>query len=105
MLHFVGRVDEYVIEVAHDEVVDIRPPPGGDETVEGRRCIRHSEGHNPVFEFALASSKSRHVLIAFLDVNEMVGFPEVEPGKDASSVHTTWHFRDQWKGVSILYSS
>ena len=103
MLLFVGRVDEYVIEVAHGEVVDIRPQAVVDVTLEGGRCICQSERHDPVFELAVAGSKCRLVLVAFFDADEMVGIPEVQPVEDPSSAHPIKHFRDQWNGVSIFY--
>ena len=102
-LLFVGRVDEYVIEVAHSELVNIRPQAVGDVTLEGHRGIRQSEGHNPVFALAVTGSKCRLALIAFLDADEMLGIPEVEPGENLSTAHMSKHFRDQWKGVSIFY--
>ena len=46
MLLFVSRVDEYVIEVGHGEVVDIRPQAVVDVALEGGQCVHQSEGHN-----------------------------------------------------------
>ena len=92
MLLFVGRVDEYVIEVAHSEVIDIRPQTVIDVTMEGHRGIRQSEGHNTGFKLVVAGSKCRPVLVAFLDADEMLGILEVKPGENPSSAHTIKQF-------------
>jgi len=103
MLLFVGRVDECVIEVAHGEVVDIRPQAVVVVALKAGRCICQSEGHHLVFELAVAGSKCHLVPVALFDADEMVGIPEVQPGEDRSTAHTIKHFRDQWKGELIFH--
>jgi hypothetical protein len=61
-------------------VVDIRPQEVVDVGLEGGRCIRQSEGHNLVFELAVAGSECRLVLNIFFDADKLVGVPGVQPG-------------------------
>jgi len=100
---FIGRVDQYIIEVPHGEVINKMPQAVVNVTMDVRRGIRQCEEHNPVLELAVTGSKCHLVLVAFLDAHEMVSIPELGPGKNPHSAHTIRHFRDQRNAVSVVY--
>jgi hypothetical protein len=86
-----SRVDEYVIEVTHREVVEVRQQTIVLVSLERGRRIRQAKRYNSVFELTVPGSECSLVLIAFFDPNKMVGDPQIQFGKDTSFSQSVEH--------------
>ena len=72
------RVDEYVVEVHQYTNIEQVTEDVIHEALESSRCVGESKRHYAPFEGAVASPESHLPFVALLDLDQMVGVPEVD---------------------------
>ena len=103
MLLLIGRVDEYVLEVAYCEVVNVWPHAIIDVRLESSRCVCYAERHDLVFELAVTCSESRFVFIVFLDPDEVISPTEVRLHKYPGLAHAVKDISNYHEGITIFH--
>jgi hypothetical protein len=92
VLLLIGRVDEYIVKVAHGEVVNIRPYTIVNVCLKRRRCICQPEGHNSVFELTIVGLECSLELVTFLHSDEVAGVAEFQFREDPGFAHSIEQF-------------
>ena len=79
LVFFLGvGVDEYVVEVHQYTNIEQVAEDVVHEALESGRCVGESERHYVPFEGAIVSLESPLPFITLLDLDQMVGMPEVD---------------------------
>jgi hypothetical protein len=94
VLLLISRVDEYVIELTHCKVIDIKPQTMVHGSLERGRPIREAKSHNSLFELTTPGSECSLVLITFFDQNQLAGVPQIQFGNDTSFSQSVEHLQD-----------
>ena len=95
-------VDEDVVEVDDAEDVEVLAKGVVHEVLERRGGVGESEGHDGVFEVAVAAAEGGLPFVSRGDPNEVVRAAEIEFGEEPSLGEAIEGFRDEWERVAVL---
>ena len=95
-------VDEDVVEVDDAEDVEVLAEGVVHEVLEGCRSVGEAEGHDGVFEVAVAASEGGLPFVSRGDPNEVVRAAEIGFGEEPSLGEAIEGFRDEWERVAVL---
>lgn len=84
MLSKVIRVDEDFAEINKDEAVEKITEDVINKSLEYRRSVSESEGHNEVLILTQMCVEGRFPLIAFSNANQVIGLAEIKLRKNMS---------------------
>ena len=96
------REDEDVIQINDAEDVEEIAKTIVSVSLERSRSVGEAEGHNEVFEVAIAGTESGFVFVAFCNPQLVVCIHHIQPGKVFRIFEAVEKLRDEREGIAVL---